>query len=327
VSVAEGQEINYTCYLVNVSGQAQSADLANPLCNPEIDAQGGQTAWAYEPSAETNAIQIVPAGEVLSFSLGIPTSELQAGEAYVLSSFPNIGTVGSPDIGFGQNMQLNQAITMEASANTVSSSVDSSTPPCSAPDVYCGTFQIMSGNLTANGDGSLLDLTLLETGNVYMSSATVYINGTVIGIPPAFAYEPPGNIGINLAPKQQTVLGLAVPNSTISIQAGSTYTVMVDAWVGSPGKASTSSQETINIAAAASGPATSTSASAISTTRPTSTFSSASSIAPSTLLGTGAVVAVAAAVLEIGRRRAGKAVSERTVGHGNATIPAEVLLA
>lgn len=78
----------------------------------------------------------------------------------------------------------------------------------------------------------MLQFTLTEIGNEYIGSATVYVNGTVIGTPPASQYEPPGNIMLNVQPDQSTVLVLIIPSSTISVNVGLTYSLMVYAWLG-----------------------------------------------------------------------------------------------
>lgn len=110
VPVSVGQPINYTCYLTNISGQNQTVDLANPISNPSLYTQGGKQVWGWQPSAETNAIEVVPAGETLTLSLNIPTSGLQAGQTYVLSSSPNISTAGNPEVFLGQSLELNATI-------------------------------------------------------------------------------------------------------------------------------------------------------------------------------------------------------------------------
>ena len=122
--------------------------------------------------------------------------------------------------------------------------------PCGSPGVYCGNFQITPGNLTVNGSSATLQVTLLEVGNMYIGSATVYVNGTVIGIPPASQYESPGNIALNVQPGQQTTLALTIPGSTMSVQAGRSYSVLVYAWEGPPGeRASSGGPDTIALTA------------------------------------------------------------------------------
>jgi len=190
---------------------------------------------------------------------------------------------------------LNQFVS-EVQAATTNSSTVASTEPCSAPGVYCGTFQITSGSLTVNGSSSVLQLTLLETGSESMTSATVYINGTVVGAHPTPASEPPGNIAISLVPKQQKVLTLTIPSSTIPILAGRTYTVLVYAWEEQFGRAADSSQETVNIAATQL--TTSTSAS-------TTTTSAGSTLAlsPTILSGIALMSVVLVVALALGSNR------------------------
>jgi hypothetical protein len=138
-----------------------------------------------------------------------------------------------------------------STTNSTSNSTNSSrTLPCGSPGVYCGRFNITSADLAVNGTYSVLRVTILEIGNVYIGSATVYVNGTVIGVPPASEYEPPGNIPLNVQPGQQAVLVLTIPNSTMPIQMGVTYSVMVYGWVGPPGeRASAGIPASINITA------------------------------------------------------------------------------
>jgi hypothetical protein len=130
----------------------------------------------------------------------------------------------------------------EVSTTTTTSVITSTTAgvstialPCGSPGVYCGGFNITSASLTVNGNYSVLQVTLNEIGNMYIGSATVYINGTVIGVPPASQYEPPGNVILNVTSAQPAVLVLTIPNSTIPIHPGMTYSVMVYAWEGPPG--------------------------------------------------------------------------------------------
>ena len=117
-----------------------------------------------------------------------------------------------------------------------STGIASTTAPCGSPGVYCGRANITSASLTVNGSYSVLQVTLTEIGNSYIGSATVYVNGTVIGIPPTSEYEPPGNITLNVTSAQPAVLVLTIPNSTVAVHAGMTYSVMVYCWLGPPGE-------------------------------------------------------------------------------------------
>jgi len=150
------------------------------------------------------------------------------------------------------------AITISSFPNSTRTAVTSttnlrsatSTAPCGSPRVYCGSITLSSGSLTANENSSVLQVTLTEVGNSYVGSATVYINGTVIGVPPISKYEPLGNIILNLEPGQQAILVLMIPSTTIQIQQGTTYSVLVYAWLGPPGqRASAGSLDIINITA------------------------------------------------------------------------------
>ena len=129
--------------------------------------------------------------------------------------------------------------------------ITSKTIPCGSPGVICGGVNITSASLTVNGSYSVLQVTVTETGNAYIGSATVYVNGTVIGVPPSSEYEPPGNIPLDIQGGQQAVLVITIPNSTISIHAGMTYSVVVYAWEGPPGqRASSGGPNTISVKAA-----------------------------------------------------------------------------
>ena len=130
----------------------------------------------------------------------------------------------------------NPTTAITSATPTTSSVVFSTAPPCGSPGVYCGGSQITSRSLTVHGNYSVLELTLSETGNMYIGSATVYVNGIVIGVPPASEYEPPGNIILNIQPGQQAVLVLTIPNSTLSIQVGRSYSILVYDWEGPPGQ-------------------------------------------------------------------------------------------
>ena len=131
-----------------------------------------------------------------------------------------------------------------------STGIASTTAPCGSPGVYCGRANITSASLTVNGSYSVLQVTLTEIGNSYIGSATVYVNGTVIGIPPTSEYEPPGNIPLNVTSAQPAVLVLTIPNSTVAVHAGMTYSVMVYCWLGPPGeRASAGDQASVNVKA------------------------------------------------------------------------------
>jgi len=145
----------------------------------------------------------------------------------------------------GVNVSGNQT-----SQNTVTASIASRIASCGSPGVYCGGIGITSASLTVNGNYSVLQVTVVEIGNSVIGSATVYVNGTVIGIPPAAEYEPPGNIILNVTSAQPAVLVLTIPGSTIPIHAGMTYSVLVYGWLGSSAQgARAGDQATVNIKA------------------------------------------------------------------------------
>jgi len=135
-------------------------------------------------------------------------------------------------------------------ATTTTSSASTTTLGCSSPNTSCGGWQLFPGNLTVQGNSSVLEITLRETGEMYIGSATVYVNGTVIGTPPTSQFEPPGNIALDIQPGQQAILVLTIPSSTVPIQPGRAYSVMVYAWEGPLGqRASGGSPESVNITA------------------------------------------------------------------------------
>ena len=144
--------------------------------------------------------------------------------------------------------------TSSASTTTIISNTTtiwSRTLPCGSPGVTCGGVNLTSASLTVNGSYSVLQVTVAETGNACIGSATVYVNGTVIGVPPPSGYEPPGNIPLDIQGGQQAVLVLTIPNSTMPIHAGMTYSVVVYAWEGPPGqRASSGGPYTISVKAA-----------------------------------------------------------------------------
>jgi hypothetical protein len=137
---------------------------------------------------------------------------------------------------------LGSGTTSSASGTTTVSSttsIASRTLPCGSPEVYCGRINITTASLTVNGSNSVLEVTIAEVGNMHIGSATVSVNGTVIGVPPAspaFEYGPPGNIPLNVTTGQQAVLVLTIPNSTIPVHIGMTYSVLVYGWLGPPGQ-------------------------------------------------------------------------------------------
>ena len=123
---------------------------------------------------------------------------------------------------------------------TNKSSQSSRTLPCGSPGVFCGAVSIAWANLTVSGNESTLEVGLTEIGNMYIGSATVYVNGTVLGSPPADEYAPPGNIMLDIQSNQTGTINLVIPQSLIQIQAGTIYPIVVYAWLGPPGERASS---------------------------------------------------------------------------------------
>jgi hypothetical protein len=179
----------------------------------------------YTRLANQRAIRMVEYAKEIGIAVSLAiilAGTLGAGAVYF---FPYVTNTNSSNTSSGNS----------STVSSMSSSVSTAPPPCGSPGVYCGGFNITSASLTVRGNYSILQVTILETGNMYIGSATVSINGTIIGAPPASENEPPGNILLNIQPGQQAVLVLTIPNSTISIRAGLAYSVQVEDWEGAPG--------------------------------------------------------------------------------------------
>jgi hypothetical protein len=131
-------------------------------------------------------------------------------------------------------------ITTTLTLITNKSSSSSATRPCGSSGVYCGTVLIAWANLTVSGNESTLEVGVTEVGNMYIGSATVYVNGTVIGTPPASEYAPPGNIMLDIQSNQTGTIHLVIAQSLINIQAGMNYSILVYAWLGPPGERASS---------------------------------------------------------------------------------------
>ena len=181
-----------------------------------------------------NVRSLVAIGVVLAVVSG-------TGVVYSLISYlPAQGGIQTPS----QSTIASSSLTATTGPN-----VASVTAPCGSPGVYCGGFRILSGSLTVNGNSSVLQVTLQETGNMWIGGATVYVNGTRVG-PLSTPQAWPGNIQLNIQPGQTAVLVLTIPASTMPIQPGRTYTVSVNDWEGPPGeRASAGGWGSINITA------------------------------------------------------------------------------
>jgi hypothetical protein len=107
--IQQGQNITAIFTLTNFSNETQTVDLGGPLVLPTIYSQDGKVVWAYQPSADTNAIQNITAGQAITEQMVLPTWMLQADQSYILSTCPDIGT---PDfaVNIGAHLQLNQTI-------------------------------------------------------------------------------------------------------------------------------------------------------------------------------------------------------------------------
>jgi hypothetical protein len=95
--VAKGQEINETFSLTNVSGGPLHLGVTSPLCNPAIYTIEGKLLWIYE-RPEVQAAGDYENGTGPGDSVNVPTSELEPGQNYVLSTFPLAG-VGNQNLG------------------------------------------------------------------------------------------------------------------------------------------------------------------------------------------------------------------------------------
>lgn len=187
-------------------------------------------------------------------SLGSPTGQISTSTtgATVDSSTVSTGTMNVPSTTESTSSgAMSSTITGTTVQSTIQTSTvatltttnvnqtavsSSTTGSCGSPGVYCGNASITSLSLKVGSNSSTLQFTLAEIGNEYIGSATVYVNGTVIGTPPTSEYAPPGNIMLNVTANQSTVLVLVIPASTISIQAGLSYSVMAYIWLGVPGQ-------------------------------------------------------------------------------------------
>lgn len=139
---------------------------------------------------------------------------------------------------------------LTTSVNASTATMTSATAPCGSPGVYCGRPELSSASITVQGNYSVLQTTLSDVGNDYIGSVTIYVNGTVIGVPPASQFAP-GNIIVNIQPGQNGVIVLTIPESVIRVQVGKAYEIMAYDWEGPPGqRASAGNSATIIVTAA-----------------------------------------------------------------------------
>jgi len=99
-TVVKGQELSLFYNLTNISGQYQMVQEDGPLVIPTLYSENGSVAWFKLP--QNVELGLCPCGHLPSgFSqtgnLLIPTSNLTAGQKYVLSAGPLIGTYTGPN--------------------------------------------------------------------------------------------------------------------------------------------------------------------------------------------------------------------------------------
>lgn len=194
---------------------------------------GTQSSATQRVSTMTSTATVVQSVTSVVTSIASSTGQIESSTTGPVSTgtttFASTITGASTTTGTGVSTSISSL-----SSTTVASSTSGA--PCGSPGAYCGSASITSVNLTVGNGSSTLQITLAEIGNMYIGSATVYVNGTVIGTPPASQYQPPGNIILNIQADQPAVLVLVIPTSTIAIHVGAIYSVLVYAWLGPPGQ-------------------------------------------------------------------------------------------
>jgi hypothetical protein len=109
-TIQQDENLTATFQLTNVSNQTQRVDVDDPLVLPTILTQNGSVVWAYQPPSY-NEIENVTAGQTLSEQLVLPAWMLAAGQSYIVSSAPGIGTRDFT-VDIGSHLQLNEIITI-----------------------------------------------------------------------------------------------------------------------------------------------------------------------------------------------------------------------
>ncbi|MGD0637288.1 MAG: hypothetical protein ABSA72_04540 [Nitrososphaerales archaeon] len=104
------QNITALFTLTNFSNRTQTVDLDEPLVLPTIYAQDGKVVWTWEPPS-INEIENITAGQAISEPFTLPTSMLQAGQSYTLTTAPGFSVPGS-SVDISQQLQLSQTITV-----------------------------------------------------------------------------------------------------------------------------------------------------------------------------------------------------------------------
>ena len=204
--ITEGRQLNFTFYLENTWTANESIAVSNPLANPAIYTQQGKLAWSYEQSA-TTAIQQIAPGQKLYDQLLIPTSELQSGQTYIFTSYPNIGEATSPaTTPIGQYLQVYAEITVLAHLyNVTFQQMGACSPP-----VYVAPWSVTmngttkveppNGSVSTNGGYSagpeppsvysivfsvpdgVYHYVLAPQGAFYTFSGTVTVNGSNLSV-------------------------------------------------------------------------------------------------------------------------------------------------
>jgi hypothetical protein len=109
-TIQQDENLTATFQLTNVSNQTQRVDVDDPLVLPTILTQNGKVVWAYQPPSY-NEIENVTAGQTLSEQLVLPAWMLTAGQSYIVSTAPGIGTRDFT-VDIGSHLQLNETITI-----------------------------------------------------------------------------------------------------------------------------------------------------------------------------------------------------------------------
>lgn len=97
-SVEAGQLILLMASLVNTYSSNQTiAPYVNPYINPSVYATNGTELWAWNPPQATWPSMTVTSGQDISGKVVIPTSQLHAGQVYLIKVVPLSTQFLSPD--------------------------------------------------------------------------------------------------------------------------------------------------------------------------------------------------------------------------------------
>jgi hypothetical protein len=114
LTVPIGQPIDAYVNITNISGQTQRVHEVDPIVNPAVYSENGTEVWAWDPP-QINGFYNITAGPGASAGpFVIPTSNLSAGQNYVLSIWPIIGTsaTGNADYQIGESLMINATISV-----------------------------------------------------------------------------------------------------------------------------------------------------------------------------------------------------------------------